>query len=264
MKRETLKEKIDKREINIAEAKSDIIKFISAEGVKKALNRNFNDFELSSNFINANRFIDFIKENTSDDICFEEITRNNKKRLHFSIEKQVETYLDLVETYYAVFLHLLDNGDISSTGDAHRSFERVIDVNLNKLGYKLNFDNETVKIVLIDSLSDTVAELEQYREVKWRIIDFNYYKTTIDEKEKILEDLYKLFERDRKYVNNSLATTIADIMNNCIRHSGKKQPCDFYEENKEGWINNLYNLLLNAFIEVESKRIIKEYKKLKT
>jgi hypothetical protein len=134
---------------------------------------------------------------------------------------------------------------------------------LGKLGFqvlKLDEDKEKIIIAKIDTLAEEVANLKITKDIKWRILDFYNYKNTLEDKEIILGLMYQTFEKYRKKMNQEVGDVVADIMSHCIRHTKKLQPYDFYLEDREKWVQNLYDLFLALFIQYENKSILKEYK----
>jgi hypothetical protein len=137
---------------------------------------------------------------------------------------------------------------------------------LDKIDYQIILDeNNKPFISQKDAVAEEIAGMAEYSDVKWRILEYNSYKISLDEKKYILIELYKKFEgvrKDARLSNMELETRIGELIQ-CVRHkkdAPKEEKFSFYYSNEEKWCDKLYDLLLEIFIHLENKKIIQEIK----
>lgn len=263
MSRITLKEKLERGELDLKKAKNELAGFFIDLKEMEIFQATFNEFPLAHNFVNAESWIDHILSITSDGACYEG-PDGPLRSLEFYLNEKLlfEAYLTLIEAYCAVTLFIYRKNIYSTSSNIFKNFDRVIRINLEKLNYRIveDEDSDEIQIVKIDELAEKVASMKMNKNIKWRILEFNNYKTTIEEKENILKQMYEVFEKPRKKITNPTSTMIGDLMNNCIRHKGIKTPYEFYIKNKEKWVQYIYDLFLEIFIGLDNKKIKLEYK----
>lgn len=267
MPRISLSEKLAKRKINLMVLRDELVYFLTNPTLIYYLEMAFNDFPFATNFFSAEEWVNNIVENTKDDVCEESYIDevSGYPRRYLSDTLLLESYLTLVEASYIVahFVFTRMQSLPSDLDISIKNMDRVTKYNLEKLDYKIIIIDKNIgefKVVKKDVLAEKVANMDINKNIKWRILDFHHFKNTLEDKEKILIELYPVFEKNRKKINNEYANLFADILNNCVRHKEKNETYNFYMNDKEKWLNYLYDLFLEMFIKLENKKIIKEYK----
>lgn len=255
MRRTTILEKIKTRDVNITK-EADKIKF----------------FFVKSIMHDANILFPFVKEKLG---CLDSKEYNDLLDANISHASDLDAYLDYCDIfliYYDAYQKLSNKillyPDVSLLVDYNATYESI-EYTLDKLNYKIVKEkNKELIIVFKDAAADLVVKMPAYKHIKWRIIEFNHHKLSLEDKKSILMELYKIFEKIReelKKTNKDLEATIGE-MSQLLRHhtdDKKRNKYHFYFKNEEYWCNRLYSLFLEAFINNENKKIIIAYKSLK-
>lgn len=157
-------------------------------------------------------------------------------------------------------------------------FERVEKV-LSVMGYNLkivndreldNYDrNQPTYVILTKTspLSDKVAAKIDNPKIKFDILKFNHYKISDDEKQVLIEDMYKYFEGLRGNSVVKTANALANLMNNGLRHNSKEriknqEIANYVNENKTQALDEAYNLLIECYYHNLNLPIINKLKKI--
>lgn len=157
-------------------------------------------------------------------------------------------------------------------------FERVAKV-LSELGYQFayinnqddeNYDENQISYVIvteINPLSDKLAAAIDNPRIKFDILKFNHYKISDDEKQVLIEDMYKYFEGLRGTSVNTTANALANLMNNGLRHNSKEKIknqaiADHINGNRSQALDEAYNLLIECYYHDLNLPIINNVKKM--
>lgn len=238
-------EKLSRRSIDITYELMRISKLFTSVDFKK-------DFDLIYPFI-ENKLGTF---NNKDYISL--IISNTDKS--YDIPKYLD-YCDAFLTIYKAYKKLLNDEYYLSF---YVDFEIVLEgINfiLDRLDYQIFVDDHDNYIITTkDAVAEEVASISTYEKIKWRILEYNEYNISLEEKKNILRHLYIEFEKIRSLLSNTYSKKIGGLIN-CIRHNKDDQednPYSFYFKNEEEWCDKLYDLLLESFLHAENKKIIKE------
>ena len=145
--------------------------------------------------------------------------------------------------------------------------KRNIELVLSHFNYKLHSNDKKRYIIIIEKnpAATTTAELVEHDDISRDIIRYNHFmlKSKLDEKRKILTQLYKEFERVRDSIkdvvkinkSHTLDSDLGLLFNNTdIRHykgNNKVMQEKFKvltDEEKEEWYDRVYDLFLAAIL----------------
>lgn len=270
MTRIALNEKLEKRKINLKEEITKINIFLFKYDIVNQ--------EFCSNFMtNVSKPLFNLLDNKFGCISVYELSdlfldNLEKKNL---LNKFLE-YCDFYLMFYKAYLKYRHRNIYYPSSYENKPFEKFakyyekIEYTLDKIDYQIIEKDTDFLIVPKDVVAEEVAGLDRYKDIKWRILEYNSYKTTLNEKRAILDVLYTKFEgKTKKNViseqNAVLYNELSGIIQ-CARHgidSPKVKAYTFFYDNEEAWCDKIYNLILEAFLHMENKKIIKEILDLK-
>ncbi len=141
---------------------------------------------------------------------------------------------------------------------------------LSYLGYKYTLIESSpynyINITKTNTLAENAALLIENKKVAFDILKFNHHGITYEEKTKLIEEMYKYFEGIRSSSPQNVAKTIANIMNNGLRHNHKERikntKVEKYIEKNPNVIDDVYNLLIECFYHQQNISIISTIKSL--
>lgn len=149
---------------------------------------------------------------------------------------------------------------------------------IEKIGYHSIYDDQNGVTIFVPKSQNVISVSEILPDpLSYTVIEYNHYrmKGDLEGKKDILLKLGHLIEPQKKElqsINQSLATTIFFMLNNLnIRHNNVQKDSPSYKEITammdnavlEDWYDELYQLLLLAFLEMDNIERMKKIDSLK-
>lgn len=148
--------------------------------------------------------------------------------------------------------------------------KRVLKI-LSLIGYtsieiELDSGDVVINVMKMDPHAEIIASQMEDNKLKFDILRFNHFSISPKDKQVIVENMYKYFEGIRSSSVESVANTIANIMNNGLRHSSdskiKNKAISEFVESDDNILDQVYNLLIECFYHEKNLSIIKKIKSL--
>ena len=166
---------------------------------------------------------------------------------------------ELVNTVYSM---TLSSEPYAPIENYLQQVERVID----KIGYMPNTINGVTEFVAKDQIVFSISQTLD-ASLSYKLIDYNHHSMQGDLKRKretllLLADKLEAEEKQLKQINSSLADDLFFMLNNLnIRHNNAKKGGKYYKafiasmtpEELEKWYDEVYQVCLLAFMELENK-----------
>lgn len=217
--------------------------------------------------------------NLSD--LFDELNIDDLFQYVEPIEKDLLLYLE----YVANVLFLVDKARIPNDASCYGTdikdvAEKNLSILLEWLNYEQNIDYDSERVILVKKnvAAESVAEIVN-DDLATLILQYNHFmlEGDLDSKKSILLDIGQALEplRDNlKQCNKALETNIFFMLNNLnIRHNNrsKTQDSKHYKEyvakmrkdKLEAWYDDLYQMMLLAYLEMDGQERTKRVDELK-
>lgn len=208
------------------------------------------------------------------------------KQLYNTAEDNIEDLFVLIEIVYN-FWYIADNRNSCSYGSDEKAvnfrlLKKIMDDCLAQYNYKGEYFPELQQLIVVEDKPEITAVVEIVeKELAVEIIRYNHYalKGDLQNKKSILLSLASDLEPKRpdiKNINGPLEDGIFYILNNLnLRHNNtiagdryyRQAVVDMDESTLEEWYDELYQMMLLAYLQldnVERNRKVKDLKKLIT
>lgn len=142
-------------------------------------------------------------------------------------------------------------------------FTKQVETVVEAIGYMPNTQGDITDFVPKDQAAISVAEIVE-PELSYKVIEYNHHsmKGDLERKKAILVALGRKLEPKRgklKQINDSLESNIFMLLNNMnVRHNNKepgkkykKYVAEMEDEELEQWYDDLYQMILLAFLELD-------------
>lgn len=190
------------------------------------------------------------------------------------------TFIEIVLNFYQMVAERLFDCDVGA--EVNEKFGMLWDNMMDDLShynYTFVYDKEQERSIIVEDKAEVTAVAEIVEQpLAMQIIKYNHYslKENIDEKKAILLRIGNDLEPKRKalsVINKSLEDDIFYILNNLnLRHNnrdkGNKKYKEFVSQMDESellkWYDELYQMMLLAYLELNQHERKKEFSELKS
>lgn len=190
------------------------------------------------------------------------------------------TFIEIVLNFYQMAAEMISS--YGAKAEHYKEFEMLWDNMMDDLShynYTFVYDKEQERSIIVEDKAEVTAVAEIVEQpLAMQIIKYNHYslKENIDEKKAILLRIGNDLEPKRKalsVINKSLEDDIFYILNNLnLRHNnrdkGNKKYKEFVSQMDESellkWYDELYQMMLLAYLELNQHERKKEFSELKS
>lgn len=260
---------------------NEVDRVIKMFGEEKTLCvNNYTDYSILS-FVNKYCFRDWQQRNHCVDVV-DFLQSLNFKSLKESAKTEIESFLIMIELVYN-FWKMSENAFGKGIGvkwqGNYYHLKDVMDDNLNLYNHKAYYLEETEQVFVIEDREEVTAVAEIInQELALDVIKYNHrtLQGDIDTKKAILLRLGSEFEPKRKQLHDldsKLEDNLFFALNNLnLRHNNRSKKDKNYKEyvakmrkdRLEKWYDEVYQMMLLAFLLIDNVERSKNFDELKT